>query len=124
MWVDDYVGRPYQPGVFECGDLVALVLRERFGIAQEVPHSLEDYISEAVSSGDWRAVASPDAGDVALMLTAVGHGKTAPLHVGVMVNASHVLHVDIGRASVCLPIRHPVIKARLSGFYRNKKFVL
>jgi hypothetical protein len=123
MWIDDYVGLPFRHGQFECGDLVRKILAERFGIEQAVPESLEAYIAEAAKAGEWARVKVPQAGDGVVMMTAIGGGKVAPLHVGVMVSESHLVHVDIDRTSVCVAVSNPMIRARIDGFYRHRSLV-
>lgn len=123
MWSDAYVGWPFREPGFRCGDLVRQALAGQFGIETADPGPAADassYVAQALASGEWHRVEKPQAGDVLLMNTAVAHGEAAPLHVGIMATATHVLHVDRGSRSKCESIHSPAISHRIEGFYRHK----
>lgn len=135
-WASAYVGLPFaeqlQHGV-DCWRLVQLVYRQRAGI------ELPDY--GAVKASDlsavaremtrgrvtapWVAVICPRELDVALMAGYAPDpaGKTyrAPVHVGVMLSPSHVLHVERGTDSVAVPVTHPSVARRILGYYRHEE---
>lgn len=125
-----FLGLPFRRGgrgpfSVDCWGLVKLYLEIKHGIPGLQSYADADpqaAIAEAMAAADWSRVSIPRDGDVAVMLTATDGGRVAPLHVGVMVSHTHVLHVDEGAASVCLSLQHPLIAARLHGFWRHKAF--
>lgn len=127
-WVSSYVGLTYKSGGrtrngLDCWGLVRLVLAEQCNLSlpsHTVTIDIEKAVRRAVASADWFKVEQPKAFDVVVMLTHTAGGREAPLHVGVMVSTSHVLHVDEGLLSAAVPLRHPFIASRLFGFYRHK----
>ena len=107
-WADDYVGRPFKKGgrgpeYFDCYGLVRLVLHEQSGIL--LPSYAEDdpdgWSIESHAIGH-RKVTEPKPLDVAILYTDVRAGltwKSAPVHIGVFVDAKHILHVEEGMCS-------------------------
>ena len=73
-------------------------------------------IKEKSSAEPWHPVAQPQAFDVALM-------RGRPMHVGIMVDDSHVLHVEQATAAVLVSISHPAISFRLLGFRRHREML-
>jgi cell wall-associated NlpC family hydrolase len=128
MWAAKYVGLPFVDfgrdfsGV-DCWGLVRLVLKTEANI--DVPsygeisaHDLAmvtKTIAGESSHDPWLPVERGElkAFDVALM-------RGRPLHVGVMVNAQQVLHVEERISTVLLPLMHPSIINRVLGFRRHR----
>jgi len=108
MILDQYVGlRISEPR--PCWKLVRKVLREQAGI--ELP-SYDDDDPEGRSiesrAADFKTVALSDAKplDVAVLFTDVRCGlgwKSAPVHVGIFVDAKRILHIEEGHASRVQP---------------------
>ena len=125
-WWGRYVGLPFGegPGEVTCWSLIAQVYRDELGV--ELPAygeiSARDLVQVARTMGReqlgeaWRAVAEPEAFDVAIMRS--GRGGRAICHVGVMTGPSHVLHVDAATSAVVVPITHFSIRGRIAGFRR------
>ena len=107
-WTTAFLGRPYVAGRYDCADLVADALEERFGVRVRLPgraasvRGLDAQIGAAFDR-DFAATAHPVDGDVVLMRVfgrryGVGH------HLGVWCDVGgvpHVLHLPAG-GGVCL----------------------
>lgn len=107
----------------DCYGLVHLVYREVLGIdlptygeisAHDVARVTER-IREDSAGAPWLPVTgAPNAFDVVVM-----RGK--PLHVGVMVDRGHVLHVEAATSSVIVPLaRSPQVRWRRIAVYRHE----
>lgn len=125
-WWSDYIGLPFGEGAGEvtCWSLVARVYREHLAI--DLPAygeiSARDLVRvartmEARKDDGWQVVTDPQAFDVCLMRAPRGGAVVA--HVGVMVNASSVLHVEAASAAVVVPVRHFTVAGRILGFRRR-----
>lgn len=77
-----------------------------------------DIFMTAAGNGDWPEIARADARAFDLVLMTGEHG--APSHIGIMVSATHVLHVERNTAAVCVPLDDRSVRSRLIGFYRYK----
>jgi cell wall-associated NlpC family hydrolase len=126
---DKFVGLPFKRGGrgpvhVDCWGLVKLYLEEMHAVSGLLNYTGTDDVSEAIRDAmaldTWVHVDAPRAGDVLVMASPVGGGAVAPLHVGVMVSATHVLNIDEFETSRCLPLNHPVIALRRVGFYRHR----
>lgn len=133
-WVQSYIGIPFATRGFDrsgchCWGLVWLAYREHASIAlcEYAEFSADDLIAAArAMSRDcrrepWRKVndAKRDL-DVLLMLGEAAPGRLAPVHVGIVVGGSHVLHVEKTTAAVCVRLSHPSVKHRMLGAYRHR----
>jgi cell wall-associated NlpC family hydrolase len=111
----------------DCWGLVRLYLTQRRLVndlpAYEAVTDVQTAISEAMANSMWLRVDDLQRreGDVVAMTTPIGGGVVVPLHVGVMVDGAHVLHVDEGANSVCLHISTPEISHRIHSFWRHKE---
>lgn len=122
-WAGKYIGREYKPP-YGCFLMVADVLREQYGIkdipdfsdgleldgfrgrANRIYKALEENTIEVPSSE------SRD-GDI-VTITSGGF----PIHVGILLDQSHILHMVDG-VNVCIENIHGVrLKSRIGGFYR------
>lgn len=110
-WAIPYVGIPFVDGGrdcsgLDCWGLVSTVYREVLGIdlptygeisAHDVARVTER-IREDSAGAPWLPVmGAAQPFDVLVM-------RGRPLHVGVMVDARHVLHVEVETASVIVPV--------------------
>ncbi|GLI23495.1 cell wall-associated NlpC family hydrolase [Xanthobacter flavus] len=127
-WSTPYVGIPFVDGGrdragCDCWGLVHLVYREVIGInlptygeisAHDVARVTER-IREDSAGAPWLPVTgAPRPFDVLVM-----RGK--PLHVGVMVDAAHVLHVEAATSAVIVPVsRAPQVRWRREGTFRHE----
>lgn len=136
-WVEAYVGIPFRErGASRegahCLGLVSLVLKERAGV--DVPayseFSTEDVLQivgaierDAVRT-PWCAVSGPLVPlDVVTMRTPVtvdGVERLIEGHVGIMVSATDLLHVEEGRSAVVVPIDHRAIRYRIVQRLRHR----
>lgn len=127
-WWARYVGLPFGegPGEVTCWSLVVAVYRDQLGI--ELPAygevSARDLarIARAMRDGSgaedgWHAVGVPQALDVCLMRGP--QGGPLVVHVGVMVDAARVLHVEAASAAVVVPTRHFSVARRIMGWRRR-----
>ena len=108
----------------DCWGLVCLVMKRECGITLPAygDISARDLIEvtatirEQSNAEPWHPVTKPKPFDVALM-----RGK--PMHVGIMADDSHVLHIEEATAAVLVPTSHPAIAFRLLGFRRHKELL-
>lgn len=123
-WWGRYVGLPFGdgPGQVHCWGLVCLVFADQRGIRlAPYPASWRDHraVHRAMTDGQdgpqWQPVDAPQVFDVAVMR----HPRTGRIgHVGVMVDAGRVLHVEASSAAVVVPIDHFSVRSRIAGFRR------
>jgi len=132
-WVNAYVGLPFrahgrdQDGV-DCWGLVRLVLAERFGC--RLPSYAGGYASVEDAEdigrlirgemGPWREVphGAERAGDVVLLRL-----MNQPMHVGLVLAPSWMLHVEEGIDSCLDRYRSPKWHRRLMGLYRHESLM-
>lgn len=125
-WVAPYVGLPFGegPGQVTCWGLVRRVYADRLGI--DLPAygeiSARDLmrIARAMQAGaddGWRPVSVPQALDVALMRGP--RGGASVVHVGVMIDARQMLHVEEASAAVIVPVTHWSVASRIVGYRRK-----
>jgi lipoprotein Spr len=130
-WARAYVGIPYRPGGrdrsgCDCFGLLALVLRERFGLRVPdpaiPPGPMDDTAALAVEylrqSLCWREVglAAAEPGD-ALSLRVCG----LPVHCGVVVEPGRFLHTMAGTNAVLERYTGPAWLPRIAGVYRYRE---
>lgn len=133
MKLDSYIGLPFQkngrgPHAYDCWGLARAFLTAECGIIG-LPQYLgvsdvAAAIGNAKSNGDWWETEARDKGVLVVMATPVGFGRTAALHVGVMVNTARVLHIDEGMTSMCHELKSEIIAPRIDSFWRHKDLVL
>jgi cell wall-associated NlpC family hydrolase len=131
-WSAAYVGLPWldggrTPRGVDCWGLVRLVLCRERGL--ELPGYGETSarqliaVARAISAGkdgeDWREVPNglQRAFDVCVMRLT---GRGAIGHVGVMVDAAHVLHVEAASDAAIVPLAHFTIRERIACFRRHR----
>ena len=134
-WVHDYMGIPFKARGrdihgCDCWGLVRLVLWDKRGVilpdydSYDIPTSPQaaHQLTTAAKDGTWQEVSKPRALDVAVMTSVVrgmdGALQRTPVHVGVMVSANHVLHLEDGVGVLCQPIKDPAIVRRVHRFMR------
>jgi cell wall-associated NlpC family hydrolase len=131
MSASDFIGHHFRQGArgpthFYCWSLVETYLEKMHGLTALPLYDGDNHaeiVRDALLADDWVQQSVPKAGDVVVMLTPIGGGKSAPMHIGVMVDDSHVLHIDRGSRSECLSVKHPLIAMRLHGFWRHKDLI-
>lgn len=127
-WWARYVGVPFVdggrgPDGYDCWGLVREVYARELGImlpsyGEISAHDLAQIAREMRTRADdgWRAPPAPAPFDVCLMRGP--SGRAAVVHVGVMVDADRVLHVEAATAAVVVPVRHYSIAGRILGYRR------
>ena len=126
-----YIGVPFVDGGrilagCDCWGLVRLVLREQCLIelpdygeisARDLARVTATMRREA-DAEPWCPVEREQVRqfDVVLM-------RGRPLHVGVMLSAARVLHVEAKTGSVCVEVSHPSVHSRLLGFRRYQSLL-
>jgi len=124
-----YVGLPYRAGGrdrdgVDCWGLVRLVYAECLQIdlplygevAATDYRSVARQIAGDRDTGPWRPVTEPRAFDVAIMR----HGASQLIcHVGVMIDARRVLHVERFKNTCTEAANHPLIAPRITGWRRH-----
>lgn len=139
-WAARYVGIPYADNDttegLHCWGLVQAVLDREAGV--EVPSygetSARDLAAVARQvEGDadidpWSEVPSGEARafDVVVMSGRVrsnGTSRRAPIHVGVMIDAARILHVEQATDAVIVPLTHDTIRFRILKICRHKALI-
>ena len=130
MQYDVYFGIPFKPhgrdfDGCDCYGLIRLVLLHEHNI--ELPIWNVDYTStrnhdelnNAISARycNFDEVAGPRAGDVILMRL----GSVFPVHIGVMIDEKHFLHIREKENVTCCKISDAKWNRRIAGFYRWRK---
>lgn len=131
-WTARYVGVPFVDDGrsidgCDCWGLFRLVYTERLGI--DLPSygdtSARDLlgVTEAMSAGvavdeRWREVLVPQEYDGVLMRA---YGARDPGHVGIMIGAKQLLHVERKTAAVIVPLDHYSVRSRILGFWRHQQ---
>jgi cell wall-associated NlpC family hydrolase len=130
-WWGRYVGLPFEDGgrgpeTVDCWGLLRLVYAEQRGI--DLPSygeiSAHDLLSLARKMGEvkdydcWQPVTDPQEFDAVIMRPS--DGRNSIIHVGTMIDAKRMLHVEQASAAVIVPIRHYSVTGRISGFRRYK----
>jgi len=126
QWYAKYVGLPFGEGQGEatCWSLVAAVYRDCLGV--DLPAygeiSARDLVRvartmEARKDDGWIAVDDPQEFDVCLMRTPRGGAVVA--HVGVMIDAQRLLHVEAASAAVVVPVKNFTVAGRILGYRRR-----
>lgn len=129
-WADQYVGLPFQWNGYDrdgigCYGLVALVMREQFGI--DMPR--HDDVAELLADGSqadvphvpgWQQIdmAEAQAGDV-LHMKGFHGGKLVPMHIGAFVSPRHVLHIEQEVGSVIVDVTNKKHAWRAIGAHRH-----
>ena len=122
-WSDRYVGRVYEAGAFDCGDLAELVAREVFGRAIALPSvhgrggAQRQAVIDAAKSACAEPIAKPCDGD-AVLIVARGYGQ----HVGiycVIEGEPWVLHNVRTAGAIRTRLRHMgLLGYSIEGYYR------
>lgn len=127
-WWSRFVGAPFVSGArgpdsYDCWGIIQAVYREQLGInlpsyGEISAHDLVRVARQMERGKDdgWEAVETPQEYDVAIMRS--GRGGRAIVHVGVMVDAQRVLHIEQASHAVVVPIRHFSIAGRIAGYRR------
>lgn len=127
-WVGAYVGLPFGEGVGQvtCWSLVMRVYAEQLAVLLpaygEISARDLARVGRAMAHGSaeecWLEINEPDEFDVVLMRSA--RGRQAIVHVGVMVDATRILHAEEATDTVVVPIDHYSVSGRIAGYRRYK----
>lgn len=130
-WAAQYVGLPFlargrDHGGVDCWGLVRLVHGEQLGVWHDdfgmVAPDHFDMIETLIAARgpEWLdVVGRPCDFDVAVMLSVLPDGRTAPVHMGVVArDGRSVLHVEPGTETVCVPLVSPAVRWRIHSFHR------
>lgn len=130
-WAADYIGIPYLSGGrdrsgVDCWGLIRLVWAEQFG------HELPRYEGADYSGPDSAAGIAGDAQAYAAGFRPVEPGQeqagdgillrlmARPIHVGLVIAAGRMLHIEEGAGSVIEPYTSIRWAKRVQGFYRHE----
>lgn len=133
IWAGHYIGLPFREhgrtrDGLDCWGLVRLVLGEQFGF--DVPSLSGDYsrttdadaISRVIAREalEWRCVPASreDCGDVIVLRM-----RGQPMHVGLVLGDSYMLHVERGINSAIERYTSARWHARIDAFYRYKTYL-
>ena len=128
-FVKKSVGTPWISGGrdwsgWDCWGCVRLCYRECLGV--DLPSygeiSARDLARiarqmETAKDDGWRQIGTPRALDVVLMRS--GRGGARVVHVGVMVDANRLLHVEEAAATAVVPVTHFSVAGRIVGYRRR-----
>lgn len=128
-WWAGYVGMPFaedreEGGGVTCWGLVRRIYAEQ--LAVDLPRygeiSARDLLRvaramDAAKNDGWNAVQAVQAYDVCLMRGP--RGGAAVVHVGVMIDAQRLLHVEAATAAVVVPVTHFSVAGRILGYRRR-----
>jgi cell wall-associated NlpC family hydrolase len=129
-WAGHYIGLPFKGhgrdrSGLDCWGLVRLVMAEQFGLA--LPSFCQEYgrttdtqrIPQLIAreSTTWREVTADgeELGDIVVLRM---RGK--PMHVGMVLGDSQMLHIEQGIDSAIEKYRGARWQDRIAGFYRYK----
>lgn len=130
-WSEKYVGLPFVDGGrdwrgVDCWGLVKLILQYEKGI--HVPSygeisacellKVAEMVSDETKKEPWNPVIHAQEFDVAVM-----HKRHAPIHVGVMADRTHLLHVELKTSAVLIDIKHPTVSFRSIEYYRHRNLI-
>lgn len=127
QWWSRYIGLPFLDGgrgphAYDCWGLVRRVYADRLSVA--LPSygeiSARDLARVARAMGaakddGWQACAPQS---LAVVLMRSGRGGARVVHVGVMVDAARLLHVEVAAAAAVVPITHFSVAGRITGYRR------
>lgn len=127
-WVDRYLGLSFKDGGrdftgVDCWGLVRLVYGHECGVALPAYGEISardlariaGEVESAANADPWIAAAPARAFDVVVMMR-----RHRPVHVGVMVDAGRVLHIEAKTAAVCVPLDHASLVFRRRLFRRHR----
>lgn len=125
-WWIRYVGLPFGegPGQVTCWGLVRRVYAERLGrllpaygeISARDLAAVARAMEAGAAADGWVEASAPEPLDVCLMRS--GRGGALAVHVGVVVDATRMLHVEAASAAVVVPLRHVSVAGRILGYRR------
>lgn len=129
-----YVGIPFVDGGrdragCDCWGLVRLVYADHAGIDLPAYGEVSSHellavtrsLQEGARNEAWkRADAEPRRALDVVLMKRLDKPGSVPTHVGVMLDAKRVLHVEEETDSVAVVISHPSVASRLIGFYRHR----
>lgn len=124
-WWTPYIGLPFGegPGEVTCWALVRRIYARHLGLdlpaygeirARDLARIAREM--ERGKDDGWYAPAAPDAFDVVLMRSP--RGGRAVVHVGVLTDQGHVLHVEAATSAVRVPVGHFSVAGRILGYRR------
>ena len=119
QWWAKYVGTPYAEA--HCWELVRRVYAAERGVDLpsygEIDAAKLVDVARAMAGAQaaeiWTPVRHGEAFDVALL-----RGRAQVWHVGVMVGPRHMLHTERATNAVVVPLSHPLITGRVTGYRR------
>lgn len=121
-WWGAYVGRRYDHTDANCWTLIRDIYRDRLGIALSAFSDVDAQDSASVArrmfreARLWKAVETPDAFDVVLMRH---RDHSVPVHVGIAVNRSEMLHTTPATDCVLVRLSDLSVRSRIVGFRRH-----
>lgn len=125
-WFAPYVGLPFgdQAPAVTCWGLVCRIYAEQLGIELpaygEIPACDLLRVARAMRAGSddgWMPIDRPRPFDVVLMRAP--QGGASVVHVGVMIDALRMIHVEAATAAVIVPVRHWSVTGRILGYRRR-----
>lgn len=125
-WFAPYIGLPFgeEAPAVTCWGLVCRIYAEQLAVHLpsygEIPARDLIRVAHAMKAGDgdgWLRVDEPRAFDVVAMRAPQG-GRSV-VHVGVMIDALRMIHVEAATAAVIVPVRHWSVSGRILGYRRR-----
>lgn len=131
LWAEKYVGLSFLDGGrdftgLDCWGLVRLVLKRECKI--EVPSYGEISATELAKVANM--IASESIGEpwvpsinVQKFDVAVIHRRQSPIHVGIMVSSTMILHIEQSTLSVLVSLQNGSMKFRAISFFRHRELL-
>lgn len=124
-WWDSYIGLPFGegPGEVTCWSLVVRVYAERLGVTLPAygeisAHDLACVARAMEAAKDEGCIAPVRPADFDVVLMRGTDTGRRVVHVGVLTDPDHVLHVEAASAAVRVPLSHWSVSGRILGFRR------
>lgn len=127
-WFEKYVGLPFVDGGrswsgVDCWGLVRLAFHDEKRIDLptygDIPAceliKIAYKVAEETAKEPWHPAVVPQAFDMAVM-----YRVHAPIHVGVMANSTHVLHIEKATSAVLINVKHPSVFFRSIKYFRHR----
>lgn len=133
-WAERYLLVPFRDGGrdmkgLDCWGLIREVYSDQLGIelpsygeisAHDMRKIAERMAGDTAEGEVWRPIKTPEAFDVVVMSWAQ-HKIIA--HVGVMIDAKRLLHIEPGTYPAIVQAKHPFVARRIRGYFRHRDMV-